>query len=159
MPVQMKIQGMDRVVAALGQFQREIYMAVGLAGKDMAKNITDTKGLQNYPPSSERNTPPGKNGNGYYIRGRGWMRKSGADYTLVPSSERLGTRWFTRVQSFHTYVSNTASYAEFIHGDRQPLWAKTVGWRKLAEVANEKMGQSVIIYERHIQALIRRLGL
>lgn len=159
MPVKMQIRGLEQVKAAMDRFPEQIKAAVGLAQKDISKNILDTKGLRNYPPSSGANQPPGNAGRGYYIRGRGWMRKSGAGYALVPNSQRLGTKWYTTPNGFSTKVGNPVTYAPYLHGDEQTKWALSVGWRKLAEVAEEKLDESVAIYERHIEALIRRLGL
>lgn len=159
MPIQVKIEGLDKVADALNQFPDQIKMAVGLAQKDMSKNILDTKGLRNYPASTSANQPPGNSGRGYYVRGKGWMSKSSRGYTLTKGSERLGTKWYTNMNGFNTTVGNPVSYAPYLHGDEQAGWAANIGWRKLEEVANEKLGESVAIYERHIQALIKRLGL
>ena len=159
MPVRLQIRGLEQVKAAMAQFPDQIQKAVGLAQKDITKNILDTKGLRNYPPSTSANQPPGNSGRGYYIRGRGWMAKSRSGYKLVPNSQRLGTKWYTTPNGFSTKVGNPTTYAPYLHGDEQVSWAVKVGWRKLAEVAEEKLDESVAIYERHITALIKRLGL
>ena len=159
MPIKMEIRGLEKVRAALGQFHDQIQPAIELAQNDMVENILAVRGMRNYPPASSANNPPGNNGNGYYIRGRGWMRKSSGGYTLAGSSERLGTKWYVKPNGFSTKVGNPVTYAPFIHGDNQVDWALRVGWRKLAEVAEDKISESVAIYERHIQAIIRRLGL
>lgn len=159
MPVQMRIQGLDKVQAVMARFPAQIKAAIQLSGKDMAKNILDTKGLRNYPPGTAANQPPGTSGRGYYIRGRGWMSKSGDGYTLKATSERLGTKWYVKPNGYSTLVGNPVTYAPYLHGDEQARWSLQIGWKKLVDVANDKIGESVRIYENHIQALIRRLGL
>lgn len=161
MPVQLHIEGLDKVAAAMEKFPSQIKAAVELAQKDMSKNILDTRGVRNYPPQWQANQPPGTSGRGYYSRGKGWMQASRNGYKFNPSraSERLGTKWYTNPNGFSTKVGNPVSYAPYIHGDEQVGWAKDVGWRKLAEVASEKLDESIAIYERHIQAIIQRLGL
>ena len=159
MPVKLAIRGLDKVKAAMDQFPDHIQKAVGFAQKEMVKNILDTKGLRNYAPLSSANQPPGNAGRGYYSRGKGWMRKTGSGYTLVPSSKNLGKKWYATPNGFSTKVGNPTTYAPYLHGDEQVSWAVKVGWRKLAEVAEEKLDESVAIYERHITALIKRLGL
>ena len=161
MPIKLQIQGLDTVAAALSKFPEQIKSAVEVAQNDMARNILDTPGMQNYPPKWAANNPPGTSGRGFYERTKGWMMKTGNGYRIQAGkeSENLGRKWYIKPNGFNTKVGNPVSYAAYLHGDNQVNWAINVGWRKLSEVASEKVEENIAIYERHIQALIRRLGL
>lgn len=161
------VTGLDTARSALTQFPTQVKARMELAGKDAAQVILNTEGLRKYPPATERNAPGRMRqiGNAqvrmpYYIRGRGTMMPiHGGGYTQMANSERYGTKWYVRSSGLDTLVGNPVSYAAYLAGESQTGWAAEVGWRKLLEVANEKMNEIKDIYERHIAALINQLGL
>lgn len=165
MPIQ--ITGLDTARNALSQFPTQIKARMKVAGQDAAQIIMETEGLRKYPPSTERNEPGRMRTIGnksvrmpYYVRGRGTMMPvRGGGYTQMANSERFGTKWYTKSAGLDTLVGNPVSYASYLSGESQAGWAAGVGWRKLIEVANEKMSEIKGIYERHIAALINQLGL
>jgi hypothetical protein len=56
-------------------------------------------------------------------------------------------------------IGNRASYASYLGGDNQVGWAAGVGWRKLSEVAREKISEITRIYNAWIERLIKKVGL
>ena len=158
-----KIKGLDKVNAAMARMPQAIASVNKLAGRDAGNNILREEGLKRYPPGTDKNQPGRSSTSGrrmgYYIRGRGWMAPSAGGYKLNGSSEKLGTKWYIKQSGDSTLVGNPTTYAPYIHGDYQVGWAQTVGWKKLYEVAKDKFNETVAIYERHIDAAIKRLGL
>ena len=73
-----EVKGMDRLLAGFKRFPQEIRDAMKRAGHDSAKEIIETKGLQNYPPKTKANQPPAP----YYVRGRGTQSVSYTHLTL-----------------------------------------------------------------------------
>jgi hypothetical protein len=93
--------------------------AIEAAAMGVAAAIEDV--LAPYPPA-----PPRKPRGGYYIRGRGSFSAKGR---LVKSSELMNRRWSLRTVPLGARLSNTASYAGWVHGTRKQTkrHAKT-GW-------------------------------
>lgn len=157
-----RIQGLDKVNAAIAKFPQAIESVNKLAGLDAGNNILKEPGLRTYPPGTARNQAGReKNGRpqGFYIRGRGYMSPQAGGYKLNPSSEKYGTKWYIKSSGKSTLVGNPTTYAQYLAGDYQPAWAKEVGWKNLLDVAKQKLDETVRIYERHIDAAIKRLGL
>ncbi len=151
--LKVEIEGVDILLKAFVKFPREIARTMSQAGHEAArKEILATEGLgNNYPPETDANRPPTP----YYERGRGTVTASGTNYI----SERLGSKWHVRRIGAQVEIGNTASYAGLVHGDKQRANMKKIGWRKLKTVAAEKIGAVTTIYQAHVTALIRRLGL
>ena len=59
----------------------------------------------------------------------------------------------------YTRISNAASYAKHLAGEEQASHMKKLGWRKLKDVAQEKIGKIKRIFEKWIDYTIRELGL
>lgn len=151
--ISITVNGLDKVQRAIGEFPGQAASYLGMAGREAADRvILSTEGLRAYPPMTAANAPPTP----YYIRGRGTQLARRNLY----NSERLGTRWYTRQDGLYiTRVGNTASYARFVHGDEQARHMAAIGWRKLGEVAREKIGEISKTYQAWIDRLIRSLGL
>jgi hypothetical protein len=73
-----------------------------------------------YPPP-----PPRRPGKGYYVRGRGMLSSKGK---LLSSSEMLGRKWSINAIAWGARLTNTASYAGWVHGKRQARIHKKTGW-------------------------------
>lgn len=168
------LNGMDKLAGAIKAYPAAIKSQMRLAGKDCFAVIVNTKGLATYPPATERNKPGRMktvtfaNGRSaqfrmpYYTRGYGTMTPvRGGGYKLIPSSERFGTKWYTRPSGeMDTIIGNNASYAQYLSGKiKQVEWAAEVGWRKLSDVAMEKMPQIKQIFSRHIDYVTKKIGL
>ena len=150
-----EVKGLDKVIKAIGDMAdpRHVGIYLAKAGQEAASYILQTKGLQSYPAETERNKPPVP----YYIRGRGTETAFGN----LNDSERLGTQFYIDrdPSNFTTKVGNRASYADDVVGDNQKELFGIIGWRKLSEVATEKMDLINQIYEAWITKMIKDLGL
>ena len=150
--IKIAVTGLDKLLAAFGRFPREITAAITQAGSDVASDvILPTQGIQNYPPLTDANRPPTP----YYQRGLGTVYKSGYKAT----SENLGKQWVVNSSRLRTEIGNRASYAEYVHGDKQARAMERIGWRKLADIAQEKLSAIQSMYQAQVDAAIRRLGL
>jgi hypothetical protein len=110
---------------------------------------------------------------GYYERGRGYwypiMRKETlgsrtgkrqgavplpkhlrgmaavAGYKLRRTSERLGSRWTTRVETndnaIQGVIGTTVSYADYVQGQNQAAFQGAHGWQTAAEVLQDAAGE------------------
>jgi hypothetical protein len=73
-----------------------------------------------YPPP-----PPRRPGKSYYVRGRGMLSSTGK---LLSSSEMLNRKWSIKAIAWGARLTNTASYAGWVHGKRQAKIHKKTGW-------------------------------
>lgn len=148
------IDGIDRVISNLDRLSDSIRRDISAAGQEAANEILDTRGIRLYPPETDANRPPTP----YYIRGRGMQRagRRRPEYNDL-KSERLGTQWYVVADysSMQTVVGNRASYAPYVHGDEQAHRMAAKGWRRLFEVAQEKIAQITEIYQAWIDRIIR----
>ena len=153
-----EVDGIDKVRANLDLLVDDIRKDLGGAGKEAAAEVLDTVGLRAYPRSTAANEPPTP----YYIRGRGMQRggKRVPEYN-DNKSQKLGTQWYTRTDYSHIGVTigNKVTYAPFVHGEEQAGHMASKGWRKLVDVANEKIDQITAIYQGWIDRFIRMHGL
>lgn len=151
--IHIEIQGLDELKRALARFPQQAGKYLQQAGDEAASRIIiRTEGLKTYPPITAANAPPTP----YYIRGRGMQYASGNTNT----SERLKTQFYTKKSgAYSTEIGNRASYAKFVVGEEQAYFMKPKGWRKLADVAREKMADINKIYDAWIEKLLRDIGL
>jgi len=150
--VTIKVEGIEKLQAALHKFPLEMARYLSQAGDEAAKQeVLRTQGLKLYPPATGANAPPTP----YYIRGRGVQTASGNKL----NSERLGTQWYVKKVGMGTEIGNRASYGRWVHGEEQASFMAPKGWRKLTDVVDEKMGKIVTIYQRWVNKLIKDLGL
>lgn len=138
----------ERAIERLPRLLQNNLMA---AGFKVSEIVLDTEGLKRYPPESDANQPPAP----YYIRGRGTQYADGRN---SGTSEKYGTKWNTQVRPNYVRLGNEASYAQYLAGQKQPAWARMVGWRKILSVAREKMGLIKGIYQTWIDKAIRAAG-
>ncbi len=152
MTIEVEVEGLDRIIAAMKLFPKVVTKNMAAAGMESLNVILDTPGLRMYPPETAANRPPTP----YYIRGRGMQYK----YGNTGSSERYGTRWTTESQAYTAKASNIASYAKYLAVEgQQVFWARTYGWRTLIRVAREKLSQIIGIYDSWVKKTIDELGL
>jgi hypothetical protein len=151
--IRIKVEGLDKLKKAFDQFPQEIQLTIQAAGEEAAKEVLKTEGLQKYPPATAANLPPPP----YYIRGEGMMYKWG----LKKTSEKLGTKWYVKPgeSGWKVEIGNPASYAPQVVGNEQQAKFARIGWRKLFDVATEKLPKITEIYQKWVNRLINKLGL
>lgn len=150
--ITVKITNADQVQRALEQAPQTMLAALNQAGREAAERIIlDTEGLKRYPPASAANLPPTP----YYVRGRGTQYATGNAY----NSERLGTQFYVRSANASTYIGNRTSYAPFVIGPAQSRVMARLGWRKLEDVAREKIDAVASVYQAWVDRALKGLGL
>jgi len=152
MTIDIKVEGLDKLEKALERFPKKIDKNLKQAGKDAAEEILDTQGLRRYPPATAANLPPAP----YYQRGSGTIYASGKS---SGTSENYGKKWNVEAQRYTTRISNSASYAPYLAGEQQARAMQRLGWRKIFDVAKEKMSRITRIFQKWIDYTIRELGL
>lgn len=152
MQIEVEVKGLEKVQEAFAKFPDTITKNFKAAGIEAANLILGTVGLRTYPPATAANFPPTP----YYIRGRGTQYKS---YNKG-ESERYGTKWkVSQVGGYHTKMSNTASYGRWLAGEEQAAHMAKIGWRKILDVAIDRLSDIVAIYQRAVKRTIEELGL
>lgn len=93
--------------------------------------------VETYPPPSSANMAPPP----YYVRGRGTFTGK----RNLNNSEKMSNRWKWEVKPMRGRVigeiTNSASYAPFVVGDRQARFHKRRGWpqtKRVVEITKEK---------------------
>jgi len=149
--IRVTVPGLEKVMANMARFPREIARYFSMAGHEAGNEIIDTQGLRNYPPATAANLPPTP----YYIRGRGMQYANHND----GRSERYGTQFYIQRRGAMTTIGNRASYAEWLAGQNQARRMAAIGWRKLGDVAKEKKSRIEQIYRGWVKRLIKDLDL
>ena len=150
--IEIVVEGLDKLKRGMAQFPREIARNMSEAAHEAGKEVVETTGLQKYPPETAANKPPTP----YYQRNVGTVTKSGVRAT----SEQYGKQFYVKREGQSTMIGNRASYAKYLTGkDDQARAMARIGWRKLIDVAKEKVGTIKRIYQAWINKTIRDLGL
>ena len=150
--LEIELNGLDELNAAMEKFPRTVAKNLGAAGKEAADDvILPTEGLRNYPPETAANKPPTP----YYIRGVGTQTQS-SNYL---NSERLGTKWDVTRRGYETRISNPASYARYVHGEEQAGAMAEIGWVKLWDTAKKKLKEITLRYNKWVAKTLRDVGL
>lgn len=156
--ISIHVTGIDKLSANLDRLGDSIKKDLGTAGHEAATEILDTVGLRAYPPATEANRPPTP----YYVRTIGMQRagRRKPEYN-DKSSQNLGKKFYVRSTQNGTVVNigNPVTYAPYVVGDEQSAPMAAKGWRKLVDVANEKITQITEIYQGWIDRIIRINGL
>jgi len=152
--IRIEITGLDKLQAALEHFPAEAQRHLEAAGKEAGEEVLNTEGLRKYPPFGPANQAPTP----WYERGRGMWRGGirKPEYN-DGKSERLGSQWFVTTEQTTTTIGNRASYAGWVHGERQAQAMGQEGWRKLGDVAQDKIGKIAAIYQGWVDRLADRL--
>lgn len=134
MTITIDVSGLTGALADVERITNKRAINAGLT--DVADHVRRV--VSKYPPETSANRPPAP----FYIRGRGTKYKSGR---LRLTSEDLLHRWEIRTLSWdEVLLRNDASYAIYVHGDRQPLFHKRRGWRRAEHVVRaeqDKIGR------------------
>ena len=149
--VSIQVKGLAQLRQALRNAPDELNQTLAAAGEEAARNILETEGLRKYPPLGPANAPPLP----YYVRGRGTQHATYNDLR----SERLGTQYYVEARGPVTTIGNRASYADYVSGPGQARAMAAIGWRQLAEVAEEKLDDLTRIYEGWVARALKQAGL
>lgn len=141
----------ELLMKALQEAPRQLLKNMPVAGMEALKIVLDTTGIRAYPPETEANFPPTP----YYIRNTGTQYTSYNDQ----SSETYGKRWDVSASGYTAKAENTASYAPYLVGEQQAAHMARIGWRKLGDVAREKMQRLGAVYEKWVAYSLREAGL
>lgn len=146
--VRIEITGLDVLDRNLTRFRSEIKRYIQKAGKEAGEMLIETEGLKKYPPLTDANLPPVP----YYIRGRG----TETAYGNKGNSEKLGANFYVQSAGFwSTKVGNRVSYARYVVGEEQAYFMAPKGWRKLLDVAKERINEIGAKYQQWIDKCIR----
>ena len=163
--ISIKVIGLDKIIAAFDQFPREIWKNMKQAGHESAMRvILPTEGLQKYPPGGP-GAPQAQNWTDKQRRYFFWALNAGIIEVPYrrgqsPNSERLGTQWHARQTDLSMTLGNRASYAPYLHGrESQSPYMANRGWRKLWDVAQEKVKDIGKVYQAWVNKTIKDLGL
>jgi len=127
-----EVRGLEALKLKLARLAQVMPSYLVKASTEVSNELLDnTVGLRKYPPETKANRPPTP----YYIRGTGMQYKSHNDL----KSEQLGTRWNVEKYGTGARVYNTASYAEYVHGEKQNHKLAEYGWRKISDVFEKKV--------------------
>ena len=146
-----EIIGLEKLQKALGRFPRQIMKYMVQAGKEGASVILKVRGLKAYPPAGPGNRPPTP----YYVRGIGTQYAS----FNKGNSEQYGKRWEVKGEGYGVRVGNSASYAKYLAGEKQARAMEDIGWRRLWEVAINKLLELKKIYQAWVSKCLHDLGL
>ena len=147
-----EIKGIDKIISGLKKLPEEIKKNFTAAGQEAATEIINTKGLAIYPPETDANRPPTP----YYIRNRGMQYKTRNN----GKSERYGTQFYTKSDGYGTIIGNRSSYAKYLAGENeQAKHMAVIGWKKLIDVAKDKIGIVTNIFNKWADYTIKKLGL
>ena len=149
--LQISIRGLAELQTKLAALPAQLQRYLSAAGNEAGHEVISTEGLQRYPPATAANAPPTP----YYVRGRGTQLKS----RNLGESQRYGTQWYIQVQGMRTVLGNRAGYAEWLASEHQARAMAKIGWRKLFDVAKEKVARITAIYEAWTTKGIKDQGL
>jgi hypothetical protein len=146
------VVGLERVQAGLNQYKDRIMEYLYSAVEQVSRTILETRGLKLYPPETEANRPPTP----YYIRGVGTQYKN----SNSGSSEQYGTQFYTEEYAEGMKIGNRATYARYLTDDEEQTKVMAEkGWRKLIEVAREKLPDIVRTMQGWVDKLVKYVGL
>lgn len=162
--IHIEVKGLKELQAAIAKFPRMVEIYMGKAGQEAADRvILNTAGLRKYPPDAAR-APQAQNWTDKQRRYFFWALRQGiieVPYrrTLSPGSENFGKQWYVKRKGFSTEIGNRASYAHWLSGDDQSAYQAARGWRKLLDVANEKLPQITKVYNAWVAKLLKDIKL
>lgn len=109
-----------------------------------------------YPNKTVANSPENPSGR-WYERGYGprWRRKRTGGVGGRRTSENLSKKWGIVVRGSQVQIGNTASYAEYVQGEKQAGFHASRGWKKLQDVAEQRLPEVVDALRKQIDRIWR----
>lgn len=166
--IHIKVTGVEKLQAALQKFPRQIAKYLGNAGREAAiKYIFSTRGIKARPEPFYLSRTEVYGEPFQSDKQRRWFfaalrnKKIEVPYRRgqSPGSEKSEQKWYAKSEGYNTKIGNIASYAMYLHGDEQSKYMVRKGWRKLLEVAQEKISDITRVYQLYVDKLIRDLQL
>ena len=140
--VTMTITGLEELQAKLGKLAAMQFLApIIKASAEELKGLADV-----YPSASSANQPPAP----YYKRGYGVVYASGKG---KKTSQMMNRKWLVKASGFSATVVNTASYAQYVIGDRQAWFHQARGWKLITTAAQQESPRLVARIVSAIRAL------
>ena len=149
--ISLKIEGLDKLEAALKKAPAVIDDAVEAAGDQIGNVILETRGIRLYPPATQANRPPTP----YYIRGVGTQTARGNRN----NSQMMNKKFTVKTASRVIRIANSATYAPHVIGEFQAKHMKAIGWRSMIDVAKEKQPELTRILNAWLQRAFDKLEL
>jgi hypothetical protein len=145
-----RVEGIDKLEKFARRFPAEIKRNMLAAAQEAStKVLLSTEGIK-YPPETAANLPPTP----YYKRGTGTVTSHGTRRT----SENLGKQWYVKAVGWGgAEIGNRASYARWVHGEEQANAMAKIGWRRLVDVAREKTGEIIKVFDKWVNYTLRKL--
>lgn len=168
--IQIETKELNLLTSKLNKFRGTLDKYMSAMAEEAGNLIIKQQGLKKYPPATEANQAgryslKNHRAMGYYIRGRGWsypLTKGGAvtGYKNTGSSEKYGTQFYVKREGTGARIGNRASYAKYLtdENDQSERMAK-IGWRKMIDVAREKMPQIKKIFDKWVQKALAEIKL
>lgn len=152
--IRIKVIGLKELRAKLRRAPQRLKAVAEAAGKEAAEYILADRGggKMFYPPETEHNRPPAP----YYERGVGEHWPGGR---VSRTSQQMHSRFTIKPSGLKTYIGNTARYAPGVIGDSQRPLMREIGWAKLIDAARAAKDKIARIYDRHVDAALRKLRL
>ena len=162
MEVKITIENLDKLREYLRKFPAEFKKASRDAALEaIDKELMGVEGFTAYPLKTAANAPHpelGPPGTPYYKRGYG-MERAGR---IKPryndlKSQKYGTGWKSKRQEYGAMLGNKATYGKYLGGDEQVSWAARYGWRKVRDIAHEKLPRIGEIFGKWYRKLVADL--
>lgn len=154
--IKVEIDGLKQLQAAFDKAPALAEKHMSAAAKEAGDMILDTEGLRKYPPGNQgRPQPPKTPKQRAYLM---WAIRTGAIELPYKrgglKSERYGTQFYVEGERYGAVIGNRASYARWLTDDaQQSQYMAALGWRKLFDVATEKIDDIKAVYEGWIERL------
>ena len=150
--INLDVLGVDELLKHLESIPRDMQSYMQAAAAESLRVVLNTRGIRSYPPETAANKPPVP----YYIRGRGMQVSQNRN---LGNSERYGTKWNAVKTPYGAKAGNSVSYARKLASDDQLPHLGRIGWRKLSDVATEKLPEIKEIFQGWVNKLLKDLRL
>ncbi len=158
------VTGVAEKMAALAQFPDALERNMPQAWEEMGVEIIESEGLQAYPGEYHAAQFPygfvsDKQRRYFFAALKSGEIEVPYRRGQSPGSERYGTQFYTEQRgAYGAVIGNRAAYAEYLAGGGSGYMAAG-GWKKLIDVAREKLGRLEAILAGWIEKTAKDVGL
>lgn len=161
--VEMDEASLRELQAKFAAISSELERNWARASEEVAHEIVEVEGLKQYPINTAGAPQPFKSDKSrrYFFAA---LRRGEIEVPYrrgqSPGSETYAKRWYVEVSGLTATIGNNASYARYLsHETEQSGYMAARGWRKLKEVAEEKLPDIIKIYEGWTGRAMKNLGI